>query len=105
MGLGICQPLVDMSGNSRNCVELERRVCKGGGKEEKEVFWCDPNVLPSNAHLNGLRTSGGDHHSKLGPIRRRAGSAEPWWVQLTANFFPRPTKAYSKHNNDNYKGF
>ncbi len=81
-------------------------MCKGGGKEEEGVFWCDPNVVPSNAHLNGLRTSGGDHHSKLGPIGNRHGSAEPpWLVRLAANFSLGPLKPILSTKMTTIQGF
>jgi hypothetical protein len=65
-------------------------------EEEELAQGRDPIILPLNSHLNRLRTSGGDCHSKLGLIGRRLGSAEPvgsaelWRVRLAANFFLGP---------------
>ena len=64
--------------------------------EERRKNMCSKSDLidlPPNAHHNELQTREGGYFSKIGPIGRHRGSAEPWWVQLATNFFPRPTKS------------
>ena len=58
-------------------------------KEEEEVLTQgrDPIILPLTSHLNRLRMSGGDYHSKMGPNGCHPGSAEPCWVRLASTFF------------------
>ncbi len=72
---------------------MEREVAMVEERRKNRGPEYDPIDLPPNVHHNELQMSMGDHYSKMGLVGCHHGSAEPSWVRLASNFFPRPRKS------------